>query len=298
MHGRERRIPVNVSEDKCDIPQSYYLFVLSGNEENDFFKIPRETFLLGSSLGCDFHLSDKKIPSFCIEAKPVFVNDELKSLKIKLLKGKAFVGNREIKKAEIKLGDIFRVGATSFKLEKIYPFEIEYRNLVEEKFKKYFVLDGESVLYFLEKFLEISNKYNRPLSLIVFQVDYYNLIKNSFSEEGIEQIYREARRIFKKAIRKSDFLGRIEENKFLIVLPETHQVGAVALARRIKEKFKNAVFKVEGETHTFSISQAVVSLDCYRYKNVSDFLKAGEKLLEKAAKKGKGSIEFCSEVNA
>ncbi len=298
MHGRDRRIPVNVSEDKCNLPQVYYLFVVHGNEENDFFRIPSETFLIGSSLGCDFHLSDKNIPSFCIEANPVFKNNTLIKLKIKLLKGKAYLGHKEVKKAELKLGDVLRIGKTVFKLEKIYPFEIDYRNLVEKKLKKGYVLDREDTLYFLEKFFEISTKYCRPLSLIVFQVDYFNLIKQSFSEKEIEQIFREARRIYKKTIRKSDFLGRLEENKFVIILPETHAVGGVNLAKRIKERFKNAVFKVEGETHTFSVSQAIVSLDCYHYKTYEELLNAGEKLLQQAVKKGKASIEFCREVNA
>ncbi len=298
MHGRDRRIPVNVSEDKCDLPQLCYLFVISGKETNDFFKIPKETFLIGSSLGCDFHLSDKKIPSFCIEATPVFKNNLLVKLKIKLIKGKAQFGNKSVKKAELKLGDVLRIGKTLFKLEKIYPFEIDYRNLVEKKLKKGYVLGREDTLYFLEQFFEISTKYNRPLSLIVFQVDYFNLIKQSFSEREIEQVFREARRIYKKTIRKSDFLGRLEENKFVIILPETHEIGGISLAKRIKDSFKTAVFKVEGETHTFSVSQAVVSLDCYRYKTYEEFLFAGEKLLQKAVKKGKASIEFCREVNA
>ncbi|BBB31834.1 signal transduction protein [Thermotomaculum hydrothermale] len=298
MYGRDRRIPVNVSEDKCDLPKLCYLFVISGKEENDFFKIPKETFLIGSSLGCDFRLSDKKIPSFCIEAKPVFKNDSLVKLKIKLLKGNVFIGNKKVTKADLKIGDVLRIGNTVFKLEKIYPFEIEYRNLIEEKIKKGYVLDREDSFYFLEKFFNIAEKYKRPLSLIVFQVDYFSLIKDSFSEKEIEQIFREARRIYKKTIRKSDILGRIEENKFVIILPETHEIGAITLARRIKERFKTAVFRVEGEEHTFSVSQGVVSLDCHHYSNFEEFLLAGEKFLEKAVKKGKASIEYCREVNA
>ena len=298
MHGRDRRIPVNISEDKCNLPQSYYLFVIFGNEENDFFKIPKETFLIGSSLGCDFRLSDRKIPSFCVEAKPVFNNDTLVKLKIKLLKGKAYIGHKEIKKAELKVGDVLRIGKTVFKLEKVYPFEIDYRNLVEQKLKKNYVLDKEDTLFFLEKFFKIATEYHRPLSLIVFQVDYFNLIKQSFSENEIEQIFREARRIYKKTIRKSDFLGRIEENKFVIILPETHEIGAISLAKRIRDRFKTAVFKVDGEVHTFSVSQSVVSLDCHRCKSYQEFLELGEKLLSKAVEKGKATIEFCREVNA
>ena len=152
MHGRDRRIPVNVSEDKCDLPYSYYLFVISGEEENDFFKIPKETSLIGSSLGCDFHLSDKRIPSFCIEANPVFSGDALVKLKVKLLKGKAFLGHKEVKKAELRVGDVLRIGKTVFKLEKVYPFEIDYRNLVERKLKKGYVLEREDALYFWTSF--------------------------------------------------------------------------------------------------------------------------------------------------
>ncbi len=298
MHGRERRIPVNISEDKCNLPYSYYLFVISGQEDNDFFKIPKETFLIGSSLGCDFHLSDKRIPSFCIEAKPVFSNDNLLKLKIKLLKGKAFLGHKEVKKAELKVGDVLRIGKTVFKLEKVYPFEIDYRNLVEKKLKKGYVLNREDTLYFLERFFDIAIRFKRPLSIIVFQVDYFNLIKQSFSENEIEQIFREARRIYKKTIRKSDFLGRLEENKFIIILPETHEIGAINLARRIRDRFKTAIFKVDGETHTFSVSQGIVSLDCHNCRDYREFLELGEKLLNRAVEKGKASIEFCREINA
>ena len=134
--------------------------------------------------------------------------------------------------------------------------------------------------------------------MIVFQVDYFNLIKQSFSDKEIKQVLREARRIYKKTIRKSDFLGRLEENKFIIILPETHEIGAVSLAKRIKERFKTAVFKVDGEEHTFSVSQGVVSLDCRRLKTPEEFLQLGENLLAGAVKKGKASIEFCREVNA
>ncbi len=298
MHGRERRIPVNISEDKCNLPYSYYLFVISGDEDNDFFKIPKETFLIGSSLGCDFHLSDKKIPSFCIEAKPFFKENTLLKLRINLLKGRAFLGNREVKKADLKVGDVLRIGKTVFKLEKVYPFEIDYRNLVEKKLKKGYVLNRDDSIYFLEQFFKISKEYKRPLSIILFQIDFYNLIKQSFSEKEIEQIFREARRIYKKTIRKSDFLGRLEENKFIIILPETHEIGAINLARRIKDRFKTAIFKVDGETHTFSVSQGIVSLDSHNCKDFRELLELGEKLLKKAVEKGKASIEFCREINA
>ncbi len=298
MHGRERIVPINVAEDSSNVEKSYYIFVLSGEESNDFFRVPEETFLIGSSFGCDFHLSDRKISPFSIEAKPCYSGNELKKLKITVLKGRIHIAGKAVKRCELKVGDFFRIKNTVFKLESVYPFEIDYRNLVVEKLKKGFILGKDDILHFFKKFFDISRKYHRPLSIILFKVDYFKLLKQTFSEKAIEQIYREARMILKKYIRKSDFIGRVEEDKYLIVLPETHHNGAVTVAKRLSSGIKNAVFRVGNESHTFTISQGVVSLDCHHYKTPIDFLNAGEKFLDKAAKKGKGIIEFCREINA
>ncbi len=298
MSGRERRIPINFSKDKPDAEFSFYLCVVGGVEENDFFKIPKETFIIGSSFGCDFHLSDKSVPSFAIESSPVFSSGKLVKIKISVAKGTVFLGNKRVKKGELFPGDVLRIGKTVLQLEKVYPFEISYRNLVASKLKCGLVLPKEKILGFFKQLFSISSEYGRPMSIILLSVDYFKILKQSFGEQEVCLIERELYRIFKETVRKSDFLGKIEENLYFIVLPETHESGALNLAKRIREKARLAVIKNGGKEKKFTVSQGVVSLDCYNYKKADDFFADGLRLLDKAMAKGRDNIEYCFELNA
>lgn len=85
-----------------------------------------------------------------------------------------------------------------------------------------------------EKAVAVSQRYHRPLAVIMLDIDNFKNINDTYGHGGgDEAIYQFALRI-RATLRQSDLLGRYGGDEFLIVSPETDQKSAQRAADRIR----------------------------------------------------------------
>ncbi len=84
------------------------------------------------------------------------------------------------------------------------------------------------------KALENSRRYERPLALIMFDVDHFKHINDSLGHHVGDQALREVTDITRALIRRTDVLGRWGGEEFLLICSETGREGALELAERIR----------------------------------------------------------------
>ncbi len=88
-----------------------------------------------------------------------------------------------------------------------------------------------------------AQRYNRPLSIIMCDIDHFKGINDGYGHEAGDLVLREFAGVLRGAIRgKVDWLARIGGEEFLVVLPESHLRGAHTVAERLRIKI---------ETHRF-----------------------------------------------
>ena len=89
----------------------------------------------------------------------------------------------------------------------------------------------------LQKEVERSQRYNRPLAIIMIDIDHFKRYNDSFGHPaGDEALRRVAEDIQNKARRGLDVVTRYGGEEFAVILPETDASGAWFVAETIREQ--------------------------------------------------------------
>ena len=92
--------------------------------------------------------------------------------------------------------------------------------------------------YFFERFnqeVERSKRYQRPLSCIIMDIDFFKHVNDSYGHLAGDQVLINIAQIVRKNCRQSDLAGRYGGEELIILLPETEAAGAMIIADRIRE---------------------------------------------------------------
>ena len=89
---------------------------------------------------------------------------------------------------------------------------------------------------FLIEAFNRGRRYQRPVSLLTIDVDEFKSYNDTFGHPAGDGVLTAVARVFVSIARDTDLVARIGGEEFAIVLPETHETGAHALAERIREE--------------------------------------------------------------
>jgi len=88
-----------------------------------------------------------------------------------------------------------------------------------------------------------SQRYHRPLSLIVFDLDNFKQVNDTFNHAVGDKVLTVISEKMHSLIRHSDYLCRIGGEEFAIIVPETQSKDALVLAEKIRRTIEHADFK-------------------------------------------------------
>ncbi|MBN1354974.1 diguanylate cyclase [bacterium] len=86
---------------------------------------------------------------------------------------------------------------------------------------------------------ERAERYGRPLSLILFDIDHFKKINDTYGHAAGDEVLRRIAGKMNEILRDSDTLARFGGEEFTILLPETDQRTAVEVAMRIRHEIQN-----------------------------------------------------------
>lgn len=145
----------------------------------------------------------------------------------------------------------------------------------------------------LEEEFKKSKRYGTPLSCILVDIDNFEEIFSKHGKNGANEVLVEVASILLGESRDIDILGRIEDSKFLILLPNTNMDGAKVMADRV---FNNVlerpieIVESDGKA-TLKISVGISNFPNPVVKSVEDMLDGAVKGLNTA--KGHGGNRIC-----
>ncbi|WP_018158504.1 sensor domain-containing diguanylate cyclase [Thioalkalivibrio sp. ALE14] len=83
--------------------------------------------------------------------------------------------------------------------------------------------------------IERANRHHRPLSLLVLDIDHFKTINTRYGHALGDEALRQFTQGCLNLLRDTDLMGRIGGEEFVILLPETDQMGAEQLGARVVE---------------------------------------------------------------
>jgi diguanylate cyclase (GGDEF)-like protein len=105
-----------------------------------------------------------------------------------------------------------------------------------------------------------ANRYSRPLSLLMIDVDHFKMYNDTFGHPQGDVVLQDLARLLREMSRTSDIIARYGGEEFAVILPETDSVSAQKIGQRLREQVERHPFsgkeRMPGGTLTISIGVA------------------------------------------
>jgi diguanylate cyclase (GGDEF)-like protein len=126
----------------------------------------------------------------------------------------------------------------------------------------------------LEEEFDRHIRYNRPLSLIMLDIDHFKKVNDTYGHQAGDHILRSLASLIDERIRTVDVVARYGGEEFCCLLPETTAESALALAEFLRMGVEAEIFHFKDKSIKITISQGVSDL--------SDGMDSAEMLLKRA----------------
>jgi len=213
--------------------------------------------VLGRGSDCEIRINDHSVSRRHARIQPGA--DGYYAVDLQSTNG-TFVNDVPASMYKLKDGDYLRVGNCIYRFLMGGNVETEYHEeiyrltiidaLTDIHNKRYF-------LEFLDRELARSMRYERPLSLVMIDIDRFKSINEDLGHLGGDFTLRELSARLKGNIRKEELFARYGGEEFALVLPETPLEGAVTLTERLVKVISQLPFQYEDRSYNVTISAGI-----------------------------------------
>jgi diguanylate cyclase (GGDEF)-like protein len=175
-----------------------------------------------------------------------------------------WVGGRQISRTQLRDGDLVKVGSTIFKYLSTANVEAAYH----EEIYRMAIFDGLTQIHnrryfeeFTEREISRALRHDRPLALLIFDVDHFKRINDNWGHLSGDHVLRKMARIVKERVRRDELFARYAGDEFVVVLPETTAAKALAVGESLRALIDETEFVFDGQALPVSISMGVGSLN-------------------------------------
>ncbi|HEY2738705.1 MAG TPA: diguanylate cyclase [Thermoanaerobaculia bacterium] len=124
------------------------------------------------------------------------------------------------------------------------------------------LLRREAILAQLDKELERAERYERPLTIAMADLDYFKEVNDRYGHLAGDTLLKRIAQVIAGALRSTDWIGRYGGEEFLFLLPETDLAGACGVAEKIRLLVQRTQVPMDnGGTAGVTLSIGLASLD-------------------------------------
>lgn len=223
------------------------LIVLYGEDLGRRLELsPREPVIFGRAADCQVVLDDETVSRRHASigfARGEYVLEDLGS------KNGLFVNDAPCPSRALRDGDRIQIGRTIFKFLVGGNIESDYHEVIYHLMTNDGLTQAHNRRYFEQQLgREISRaaRYARPLALVLFDIDHFKRVNDSFGHLGGDEVLRQLATAVARLVRSEDVFARIGGEEFALLIPEGSKEGATRLAERLRATVEETPFLVEG----------------------------------------------------
>jgi len=178
------------------------------------------------------------------------------------------------------------------KIDEINSLKAELERYVK-KIEQLSITDSLTKIYNRSKFessldyeIERSRRYGTPLSLIIFDIDHFKSINDTYGHLIGDSVLMEIANLIKNNIRSTDIFARWGGEEFVILAPNINKEQAKMLAEKIRKLIAHHRFKY--------VDHVTVSLGVTEFMPTDtkeSFIKRADEALYLAKRKGRNRVE-------
>jgi two-component system, cell cycle response regulator len=139
--------------------------------------------------------------------------------------------------------------------------------------------------------VEQASARNKPLAVLVLDIDYFKSINDSHGHDAGDDVLREFALRIKRSIRGIDLACRYGGEEFVIVMPETDMAVAAMVAERLRRRIAAEPFAIQQGARSIPVTISI-GLAALRGKNenAATVLKRADQALYRAKRDGRNRV--------
>jgi diguanylate cyclase (GGDEF)-like protein len=254
------------------------------------YPLNSEALVLGRGEDCEIRISDHSVSRrhARIEAAP----DGYFAVDLQSTNG-TFVNDQPTERTQLKDGDYLRVGNCIYRFLVGGNVESEYH----EEIYRLTIIDGLTgvpnkrfMLEFLDRELARSARYNRPLALVMLDVDFFKKINDELGHLAGDYTLRELASCIKTGVRREDLFARYGGEEFTLVLVESTRAAALEVAQRVRERVARHRFTFEGREYRLTVSLGVATTTGDAALTAPELIRQADEKLFQAKHNGRNCV--------
>lgn len=170
------------------------------------------------------------------------------------------INDKPVTSSLLKPGDRIRIGTRVLKFLSRSDIEAEYHSTVYSMMTRDTLTGAFNKRYFsevLDRELHRAARYQRPLSLVLFDIDHFKSINDTYGHLAGDDVLREIGRRVEWCLDDDDILARYGGEEFAVILAETSLADAVELAERCRDAVARSPFPTSAGLLSVTISVGV-----------------------------------------
>lgn len=203
-----------------------------------------------------------------------------------------FINDADISgKTKLANGDLVKVGGAIFKF--ISGGNIE--GLYHEEIYRMTIIDGLTQIHnkryfldFLEREMARCSRYERDLSLAMFDIDHFKPLNDTYGHLAGDHVLRKMAQAISQRIRREELFARYGGEEFAVVLPETNLEKASVLGEEIRQLVEEKVFTFDDEEIRVTLSLGIAAMTGQLESH--EFIKLADDALYRAKDNGRNCV--------
>jgi diguanylate cyclase (GGDEF)-like protein len=142
----------------------------------------------------------------------------------------------------------------------------------------------------LKREFERSQRYKRPLSLLILDVDNFKEINDHYGHICGDEVVHQYGDLFKRNVRESDIIARFGGDEFVVIMPETTSQQAMVVAEKFEKLCNEYQFEFQGQEIQITVSIGLAETDHLSDLKPEDLIHKADYAMYQAKKRGRNQI--------
>ena len=188
---------------------------------------------------------------------------------------------------DVQVADLF-AGQVAIALDNSRRVELMERQAVTDELtglynRRAFALLGE-------KEVGRARRYQRPLALILFDIDHFKVVNDSHGHLIGDHVLRVLTELVTRTTRATDIVCRYGGEEFIVLMPEASRDEGLAMAERLRQEISRMTVVTAAGTLSLTVSLGIAELGPDEGENLESLIARADRAMYQAKAAGRNTV--------
>ncbi|MEI6559469.1 MAG: PleD family two-component system response regulator [Rhodospirillaceae bacterium] len=143
----------------------------------------------------------------------------------------------------------------------------------------------------LPRLLDRAADSNKPVSILMFDIDHFKRVNDTFGHDVGDEVLREVAVRAARNLRNFDLVARLGGEEFVVIMPDTDGESALMVAERLRQRIGDTPFQITAPVNEVTITVSVgVAVGGRVGDTVDTLIKRADEALYAAKRSGRNRV--------